>query len=99
MGDVIKGKLGFVCQRGYRVLSRALMINEIIRELNQLVDQVCSIDSLFNQIVNQSMNGINQSTKSIESVNRSNYGSTKLINRWLITKKRPNKTRMINEPG
>ena len=80
MGDVIKGKLGFVCQRWYRVLSRALMINQIIRELNQLVDQACSIDSLFDQIVNQSMNGINQSTKSIKSVNRSNYGSTKLIN-------------------
>ena len=66
----------------YQKPSLVLMVHELIRELNPLVDQTCSINSLFNERVNQSIKEISQSTNSIESRNR----STKLmINQWSIT--------------
>ena len=64
------------------------MVKELIGEINQNNQSIMFNRNLFNHIVKQSMNEINQSTKSIESVDRANYESTKLIiNQWSITKK------------
>ena len=64
------------------------MVKELIGEINQNNQSIMFNHNLFNHIVKQSMNEINQSTKSIESVDRANYESTKLINnQWSITKK------------